>query len=256
MINLATNARDAMPKGGRITITSELAKIDESFIQSHGYGEPGRYALVTIADTGTGMDSTTVEKIFEPFFTTKELGRGTGLGLAIAYGIVKQHNGYINVSSEPGKGTTFNIYIPVTTTGKRTGESTAPLPSSPLHGGTETILLAEDDEALKKLTGTVLKTYGYRMIVAEDGEDAVRKFLEHKDQVQLVILDMIMPKKSGKEAYDEIRKINPAIKTLFVSGYTADKIQKEGVIEEGIELMLKPVSPRDLLRKVRAVLDR
>jgi len=256
LINLATNARDAMPKGGRLTISSKLTEIDELFIKSHAYGELGTYALVSIADTGAGMDHKTAEKIFEPFFTTKELGRGTGLGLAIVYGIVKQHNGYINVSSEPDKGTTFNIYIPVISAASRREKSAVPPPSPPLKGGTETILLAEDDEALKKLSETVLKTYGYRAIMAEDGEDAVKKFMENKEQIQLVILDMIMPKKSGKEAYDEIRKIKPGIKTLFISGYTADKVQNGGPTGEGIELMLKPVSPKDLLRKVREVLDR
>jgi CheY-like chemotaxis protein len=253
-MNLATNARDSMPKGGRLTIRSELIELDKLFKDLHGYGVPGMYALVSIADTGIGMDKKTAEKIFEPFFTTKEMGRGTGLGLAIVYGIIKQHNGYINVYSEPDKGTTFNIYIPVISAKSSAGEATVLAP--PLTGGTETILAAEDDTALKKLTETVLNAYGYRTIMAEDGEDAVKKFIEHKDRIQLVILDMIMPKKSGKEAYDEIRKIKPGIKTLFVSGYTADKMQQEGTIEEGIELMLKPVSPKDLLRKVREVLDR
>ncbi len=254
LMNLATNARDVMPKGGSLTISSELVEIDEGFVKAHGYGEPGRYALISVTDTGTGMDEETRKKIFEPFFTTKEVGKGTGLGLAMVYGIIKQHNGYINVYSEPGKGTTFRIYLPIIKA--KIEEVREPVSAAPLQGGTETILAAEDDAALRKLTRTVLEAYGYNVIMAEDGEDAVNKFKENKEKIQLCILDMIMPRKSGKEAYDEIRKIQPDIKVLFASGYTADKIHKEKMIEEGLEFILKPVSPKDLLKKVREMLDK
>ena len=254
LMNLATNARDAMPKGGRLTISSDLIELDEGFIKAHGYGAPGIYALISMTDTGIGMDEKTREKIFEPFFTTKEVDKGTGLGLAMVYGIIKQHNGFINVYSESGKGTTFKIYLPVIKA--KVEEVKEAVSAAPLQGGTETILAAEDDAALRKLTRTVLEAYGYKVIIAEDGEDAVRKFMDNKDKIKLCVLDMIMPKKSGREAYDEIKKIRPDIKVLFASGYTADKIHKEGILEEGMEFILKPIFPKDLLRKVREILDR
>jgi PAS domain S-box-containing protein len=257
LMNLATNARDAMPRGGCLTIRSELRAIDGAFVQTHGYGEPGTYALIEVTDTGTGMDERTRAKIFEPFFTTKEPGRGTGLGLAMVYGIVKQHGGFITVQSEPGQGTTFDIYLPLA--GKPAGAE----PERPVVAktdaslrGTGTVLIAEDDAALRRLFTTVLREYGYTVIDAADGEEAVRKFSGHREEVRLVVLDVIMPKKGGKEAYDEIRGIRPGVKVLFVSGYAPDTVRDKGLIEGGADLLLKPVSPWDLLRKVREVLGR
>ena len=253
-MNLATNARDAMPHGGTILIETGLVAIEKDFIRLHGYGEPGTYALLSVTDTGTGMDETTKKKIFEPFFTTKEVGKGTGLGLSLAYGIIKQHNGYINVYSEPGIGTRFRIYLPaVSAPAKEDREPSAITPST---GGTETILLAEDDAAVRMLTETVLTEFGYNVITAENGEDAVRKFMEHNDVIHLCLIDAIMPKKNGREVYNEIRKIRPDVKTLFVSGYSADIVTKQGIEEEGLDFILKPVSPRDLLKKIREILDR
>jgi PAS domain S-box-containing protein len=254
-MNLATNARDAMPKGGALTIKTDTLKLDETVMHAHGYGEPGAYALVSVTDTGMGMDAETQKRIFEPFFTTKELGKGTGLGLSMVYGIIKQHNGYINVYSEPGRGTTFKIYLPalrVAAAEKQPSERAHP---KELPRGTETVLVAEDDDALRKLCRIVLEEYGYRVIDAEDGEEAVNKFREHQDAVQLAIFDIIMPKKSGRETYEEISKIRPGMKVIFMSGYTADKILTERVLEERMELILKPIAPDDLLRKVREVLD-
>lgn len=253
LMNLATNARDAMPEGGSLTIGSGLINVDNDFCKAHGYGDPGPYALITVTDTGVGMDKETLSKIFEPFFTTKEQGKGTGLGLSIVYGIIKQHNGYVNAYSEPGKGTTFRIYIPamrecVTIGRKEESAVTA------IIGGTETVLVAEDDIALRKLSTVVLEGAGYHVISAEDGADAVEKFAEQKEEIQLCIIDMIMPRKCGKEVFDEIKKMRHNIKVLFVSGYTGDRIHKEGSLEEGFEFITKPVSPRDLLRKVREML--
>ncbi|MBA4374480.1 MAG: hypothetical protein C0402_16645 [Thermodesulfovibrio sp.] len=254
LMNLATNARDAMPKGGSLTISTELREIDAEFISANEYGVTGTYAVISITDTGTGIEKEQQARIFDPFFTTKEIGKGTGLGLAIAYGIVKQHNGYIRVYSEPGRGTTFKIWLPVienTAANKLDVEAI----SSPI-GGTETILVAEDDASLRKLTRIILESFGYRVIMAEDGEDAIAEFMKKRDRIHLVILDMIMPKKSGKEAYEEMRNTDPGIKTLFMSGYTMDMLKAQELAESGLDFVHKPIRSQDLLKKVREILDR
>ncbi|MBI5634063.1 MAG: PAS domain S-box protein [Nitrospirae bacterium] len=255
LMNLVANARDAMPDAGRLTIGTGLVHIEDEFMKIDGHGKAGDYAVITVSDTGIGMDEKTREKIFEPFFTTKEQGKGTGLGLSMVYGIIKQHGGYVTVYSEPGQGTTFKIYLPFVRphAGAETAEEHKE--SVPLRGGSETILIAEDDEALRKLASTVMGQFGYQVIEAVDGEDAVLKFIENKDRIQLVILDAIMPKKNGRQAYDEISAIAPNVKTLFASGYSADVISPTGVLEKGMHFINKPVSPADLLRKVRGVLD-
>jgi CheY-like chemotaxis protein len=254
LLNLATNARDAMPQGGHLTLVTQLVELDDAFIRVHGYGEPGMFAVISVSDTGGGMGKETMAKIFEPFFTTKEVGKGTGLGLAMAYGIIKQHNGYINVYSEPEKGTTFRIYLPAIKSTEEGIVKTAiePLPSQ----GNETILVAEDDSALRELFSTVLQAYGYKVILAKDGEEAIRKFMKNKDKIQLVMLDMIMPKKSGIEVFDRIKKMRPDIKTLFSSGYTADRIDKDNMLKEGLDFIMKPLLPKDLLIKIREILDK
>ena len=254
LVNLASNARDAMPKGGRLTISSGIKKVDDEYITAYGYGKTGTYALIAVTDTGTGMDAETQKKIFEPFFTTKGIGEGTGLGLSIAYGIIKQHNGYIQVYSEEGKGSTFKIFLPLVQEGAAKGQEPEAVAS--IKGGTETILVAEDDAALRKLARIVLESFGYTVITAEDGEDAIRKYSENREKIHLVILDMLMPKKSGKEASEEIRKISPDIRTLFMSGYTMDMLSKKQLLDEGMDFILKPVTPKDLLKKIRKMLDR
>lgn len=205
LMNLSTNARDAMPDGGLLTIETGIMKLDEEFIKTHGYGKPGDYALITVTDSGIGVDKSARERIFEPFFTTKETGRGTGLGLSIVYGIIKQHEGFINVYSELEKGTTFKICLPLIISEV---EKTKPAESAVLRRGTETVLLAEDDETVKKLIRTMLEGFGYKVIEAADGEDAVNKFIENRDNIRLLILDVVMPKKNGKEVYEEIRKVS------------------------------------------------
>lgn len=259
LINLATNARDAMSKEGVLTIETGREEIDRKFIKSHGYGEPGEYALISISDTGAGMDEKTREKVFEPFFTTKEVGKGTGLGLAIVYGIVKQHNGYITVYSEVGKGTTFKIYLPMTRPGT---EEAAPVEnvnsaaSAVSATGTETVLVAEDDKNVMRLSKTLLETFGYTVIEAVNGEEAVQKYMENKDMIKLLIFDVIMPKRNGKEAYEEIKRIAPDVRVIFMSGYTADIMHTKGIIENGMVFVSKPISPTDFIKKVREVLDR
>lgn len=252
LMNLATNARDAMPKGGTLTIDTRMAAMDEAFIKEHGYGEEGTYALVVLSDTGAGMDEKTRVRIFEPFFTTKEMGRGTGLGLAMVYGVVKQNNGFIDCLSEPGKGSSFLIYLPLS---EVIIEKVKKIGPAIMARGTETILAAEDDEILRSLYQTVLQELGYTVIVVSNGEEAVERFIENRDSVDLLILDMVMPKKNGMETYEEIQQIRPGIKTLFVSGYTADILQHKGELSKDVPLIMKPISPDELVKNVRELLD-
>jgi CheY-like chemotaxis protein len=252
LMNFATNARDAMPHGGTLRISTQEVDLGEDFVAMHGFGKPGRHAVIEVSDTGQGMDERMREKIFEPFFTTKAPGKGTGLGLAIVYGIIKQHNGNINVYSEPGRGSTFKIYLPlIVTETARVAEKEM----TPPRGGTETILLAEDDRAVRDLTANILRGYGYQVIETVDGVDALDKFAGRSKEIDLLILDVIMPGKSGKEAYDAIKALRPDVAALFISGYTADILQSRGISEAGLNFISKPVSPFELLRKIREILD-
>jgi PAS domain S-box-containing protein len=254
LLNLATNVRDAMPQGGIFSIVTEKVEIDQEYIDFYGNGNPGSYARMSVSDSGIGMDAETRKRIFEPFFTTKEVGKGTGLGLSIVYGIVQQHNGFINVYSEPGRGTTFSIYLPLAKGEQmaRAEERPAPYPS----GGTETILLAEDDAVVRELSKTVLSDFGYTVIEAGNGEEAVQRFYENRDRVQLLLFDIVMPKKNGREAYEEIRKSGVPVKVLFLSGYPSEVISNTGLLEEGANLIMKPVHPQNLLRRIRDELDK
>jgi two-component system, cell cycle sensor histidine kinase and response regulator CckA len=252
LMNLATNARDAMPGGGALTLELGVAELDASFRQVHGYGRPGSYALITVSDTGEGMDQGTAQRIFEPFFTTKEVGKGSGLGLSIVYGIVKQCNGYVNCYSEPGQGTTFKVYVPLTadTPARPLRES-----ESPPTRGTETVLVAEDNKEVRDLVRAVLEQFGYTVLDAADGEEAARMFELHQNVISMMLLDVVMPKRNGKEVYELAKKIKPGIRALFTSGYTADIMHRKGILEEGLHFVSKPVSPRELLKKVREALD-
>ncbi len=252
LMNLATNARDAMPKGGKLRIEAKTVRLDGAFIRAQGYGELGEYALISVIDTGTGMTEEIREKIFDPFFTTKEVGRGTGLGLSIVYGIIQQHNGYIQVDSEPGKGTVIHIYLP---TVKTRGEADQTI-AGDLKGGAETILVAEDNKEVRDLTREILTRKGYTVIEAFDGEQAIRKFLERPGAVDLLLLDVVMPRKNGKEVYEEIVRVKPEIKVLFTSGYTGDVVIDKGVQDKTVDFLSKPLSPKELLLKVREVLDK
>ncbi len=251
LMNLATNARDAMPDGGVITITTGFAKADDAFLRLQAHGDLEKYAMISVTDTGTGMDEKTKERMFEPFFTTKEVDKGTGLGLAVVYGIIKLHDGFIAVDSKPGKGATFRIYLPIQ---EAKAEERKPEELPAPVGGTETILVAEDEEWVRKLVKTVLERYGYTVIEAVDGADAVDKFRENKDTIQLLVSDVIMPKRHGRSVYEEIRKMRPDIKVIFMSGYSEDIVSKECLIEEGVAFISKPISPKELLRKINLVL--
>jgi PAS domain S-box-containing protein len=254
LINLATNARDAMPAGGELRIETREVKLDRDFKSVHGYGEPGEYALIAVTDTGTGMDEKTREKIFEPFFTTKEVGKGTGLGLSIVYGIVKQHGGYITVYSEQNMGTTFRLYLPAV---KAKTLKAQRIPAGMKgKGGTETILFAEDDPDIRRAVRDILHMSGYTVIEAADGHNAVEKFMEHRDRIDLLILDVVMPVKNGKEVYEEIKAMKPTMRALFMSGYTSDVILGKGIRTQAVNFVPKPISPSELLQKVREVLDK
>ncbi|HBA86650.1 MAG TPA: histidine kinase [Geobacter sp.] len=252
LMNLVANARDAMPGGGELWIKTESVQLDIEFYRQHGYGAPGRYALITVSDTGHGMNVATQQKIFEPFFTTKSPGRGTGLGLSIVYGIVKQHGGYVTISSQIGSGTTFSIYLPLLSEKVRLVEkSQSSLPS----GGSETILVVEDDAAVGRLVESVLKRYGYQVILADSGEKALEYYDAKWSEISLALLDVIMPKMNGKQLCEELRRRTPTLKVLFLSGYTADLIKDKGIFMEGVDIMKKPAKPVELARKVREMLD-
>jgi len=252
IINLATNARDAMPDGGSLTIETDVTELDDNFIRAHGFGKPGTYALLTVMDTGIGMNEETRQKIFEPFYTTKEIGKGTGLGLAIIYGIVKQHDGYIIVYSEAGIGTTFKVYFQTVSGVVMKKEE---MKVADVAGNAENVLVVEDEEAVRKSMKIILKRAGYKVMTAVDGKDAIEKFTRHRDKIDLLLLDVIMPKKNGREVYEELKKIRPGIKAIFTSGYSAEIVDKKGVLKDGLNYIAKPVIPRKLLLKIKEVLN-
>jgi two-component system cell cycle sensor histidine kinase/response regulator CckA len=254
IMNLVTNARDAIAAEGVITIKTSLSAMTRQFIHEQGFGEVGTYACIAISDTGCGMSEETRKKIFEPFFTTKEVGKGTGLGLSIVYGIVKQLNGYINVCSEEDKGTTFTIYLPLVGIPLENSCSTQGYPRN-LFQGNETLLLAEDDATLNNLHSELLEEAGYTVITASDGEEAIEKFLEQNDSIDLLILDAVMPKFNGKQVLKSARTVQPWVNALFVSGYPADVLHEADILQEGVEIMMKPVTPGELLKKIREILD-
>lgn len=253
LINLAANARDAMPGGGILTISTVESSPPSDLFPDMGSSRTGRYALLTVSDTGFGMESRIRERIFDPFFTTKEVGKGTGLGLAAVYGIVSQHNGYISVESEPGRGTTFHIWLPLVGGGHKRAEGGGYDVSA--YGGTETVLVVEDDHVLRLLNRTVLEKAGYRVVEAANGEDAVTQFSLHRDEIMLVVMDLVMPKMNGRKAYAEICKIRPGVKVIFISGYATDVIMEKGISTDGFRFIQKPIKPREYLKEVRAELD-
>lgn len=252
LVNLATNARDAMPNGGEVKICTDVFEMDDAFIRAHGFGAIGKYVLISFSDTGTGMDEETRLRIFEPFFTTKEVGKGTGLGLATVYGIIKDHNGHIDVESKKGAGTTFRIYLPAVTAGERLVTDTKTASTA----GTETVLVAEDDINIRELMEIMFEQKGYGVISAVNGSDAVEKFMKYRDKIHLLLFDIIMPIKNGKQAYEEIRKMRSDIKVIFISSYEDSIISKRDIINAGLDCISKPISPVSLLKKVREVLDR
>jgi len=254
IMNLAVNAQDAMPAGGRLTIETSAVDLDAVYAAAHSGVTPGRYVLLAISDTGSGMDPEIQEHIFEPFFTTKEKGKGTGLGLATVYGIVKQHGGNIWVYSEPGKGTTFKIYLPAVETAAEPVETAHVAPAEDLRG-TETILLAEDDAVVRRLAQGVLEQQGYTILPADNGRAALSVLASHDGSVQLLLSDVVMPEMNGRELFASISKDHPAMKVLYMSGYTENVIARRGVLEEGVQFIQKPFTVHALAAKVRETLD-
>jgi PAS domain S-box-containing protein len=253
LMNLVTNARDAMPSGGLVFISTGLEELDAESVHSFGSEQSGTYVRISVTDTGTGMDENTREKIFEPFFTTKEPGKGTGLGLAIVYGIIKQQNGCIRVSSKPGQGTDVSLYFPLVPGEGTRSDATC---SCPMKTGTETILIAEDDDDLRRLNRELFEECGYSVIEAANGREALELFQEYQEVIDLLVLDVIMPKLNGKEAFAGIRAIRPDIRVLFTSGYTGDILNGSSGIGSEYDFIAKPQPPDELMAKVREILDR
>jgi len=255
LMNLAVNARDAMPRGGKLTIETTNVDLNEDYFEKHGVEVvPGPYVMLAVSDTGCGMDQETQSRIFEPFFTTKEIGKGTGLGLSTVYGIVKQSSGYIWTYSEPGEGTTFKVYLP-RVEGDVVLEKKEPTPVVELDGS-ETVLIVEDDDKLRKLARNTLQHYGYRVLEAENGEAALRVSKEHEGTIHLMITDVVMPKMDGREAAERLQPLYPKMKVIYMSGYTDNSIAHYGVLKAGLNFLEKPFTPERLMLKVRGVLDK
>jgi two-component system cell cycle sensor histidine kinase/response regulator CckA len=252
LMNLCLNARDAMPHGGQLIIETQNIEIDQEYCRLHTYARQGSYILLTVSDTGIGMDSETAERSFEPFFTTKEMGKGTGLGLATVYGVVKQHEGFIHLYSEPGMGTTFRVYLPA---GTGTAEPRQPKHDEQVPMGTETILLAEDNEGLQEAAKEMLGKLGYRVILASDGTEAVQIFTKNPGQFDLIILDVVMPKVSGPLAFSQMTAVRADLRVLFSTGYTAEAASLNSLTEQGASVLQKPYSLKSLAQTVRAILD-
>jgi two-component system cell cycle sensor histidine kinase/response regulator CckA len=253
LLNLAVNSRDAMPNGGKLTIETSVVELDESYSTFHFDVPPGRYVLLAVSDTGTGMDAKTLSHVFEPFFTTKEAGKGTGLGLSAVYGVVKQSGGHVSVYSEPGVGTTFKVYLPRVEDAPE--KNRAPAVHAALVGGTETILVVEDEEAVRRLTCRSLEAQGYEVLPAASASEALLLLEKHAGEIHLLITDVVMPDVSGRELARSAAPLRPLMKVLFMSGYTDNVIVHHGVLDAGTAFLQKPFTPRSLAQKVREVLD-
>ncbi|GMW01550.1 MAG: hypothetical protein AMXMBFR84_26870 [Candidatus Hydrogenedentota bacterium] len=252
ILNICINARDAMPSGGDLLLETSNVTLSRDFCDAHPWAQPGSYVLLTMSDNGTGMDEETQKRIFDPFFTTKDAGKGTGLGLATVYGIVRQHDGLVHVYSEVGKGTAFKIYLPAVL---RSASHAKRAQDETVAGGHETVLFAEDDEALRRLGVRILESAGYTVLSASNGQEAVEVFNAHVDSIAIAVLDVVMPKMGGRVVYDSIRSVNPAVRVLFSSGYSGGVGGLRHELRESAPLLQKPYEPKALLRKVREILD-
>ena len=251
--NLCINARDAMPEGGSLIIETSSVTFDEKYCLLHPLARPGRYSMLSVTDTGTGMDPATMERIFEPFFTTKEMGKGTGLGLATVYGIVRQHEGFVHVYSEPKIGSTFRICLPSTSAPERTLGPVAD--SEHIGRGSETVLVAEDHEGLRELARETLTNLGYKVLLASDGHEALQLFRSSSERIHLMLLDVMLPRVSGLEVFSQIRAEKPEMPVIFATGFSSDIPLLHAVQRQGLPILQKPYSAGDLGRKVREMLD-
>lgn len=253
IMNLAVNARDAMPRGGKLTIETANVELGEDYARNHATFQPGRYVMLAVSDGGIGMDQETQAHIFEPFFTTKELGKGTGLGLATVYGIVKQSGGYIWVYSEPGRGSTFKVYLPRVDAAAVSIRAGVDLPTA-LSRGTERILWVEDEPAVRALVQETLRSQGYSMLVAKCGEEGLCLGKEHRGQIDLLLTDVVLPDMTGPELLEGLKQTNPAMKVLFVSGYADTARVRHGMLDPQVPFLQKPFTPKGLAHKIREVL--
>jgi CheY-like chemotaxis protein len=254
LMNLVVNAKDAMPKGGKITIRTANVTLDEEERKKHRYVLPGEYVMLAVSDTGQGMDQQTQDNVFEPFFTTKEQGKGTGLGLSTVYGIIKQSRGYIFVESETGRGSTFRIYLPQIEDAVEPAPPVLPLSSFPAEGS-ETILLVEDEECVRQLVRETLQMKGYKVIEADSGDAALRIAASHAGRIDLLISDIILPGMTGQQLAKQLVIGHPTTKILYVSGYTEEVIIHQGMLDAGTAFLQKPFRLQELARKVRQVLN-
>jgi PAS domain S-box-containing protein len=252
LINLAVNARDAMPRGGKLTIETANAQFDEAYCREHVGAKPGQYVLLAVSDDGLGMDKETLSHMFEPFFTTKETGKGTGLGLATVHGIVEQNGGFINVYSEPGRGTTFKVYFPRAADLGR-GAAAQPAEAARLRGSGR-VLVVEDEVAVRRLTSALVESIGYTVVATGSPAEAIRMFERDDFEVDVVLTDVVMPEMSGKQLRDRLESLRPGIRVLFTSGYTANVIAHHGILESGVHFIAKPFGVTELARKLREVL--
>ncbi len=254
LLNLISNAKDAIEGKGEIVIKTQLFKIDADFIKRNGFGYPGDYALIMVSDNGIGMSDEVKRRIFDPFFTTKDVNKGTGLGMSIVYSIIKQHNGYISIDSREGTGTKVFLYIPIHQVYQPTEEDIKNA-FLDVKGGCETILVAEDDDYVRDVINQILTNAGYKVILSRDGREALSEFIKHKGEISLAILDVIMPFKNGGEVFNDIKIINPSVKVIFLSGYSTEIMDSEVGISKQAVFISKPVTPKELLSKVRQILD-
>lgn len=252
IMNLAVNARDAMPEGGKLTIETANVELDAEYAAQHAGAKPGPHVMIAVSDSGTGMDERTMSRVFEPFFTTKVPGKGTGLGLSTVYGIVKQSGGSIYVYSEPGKGTTFKVYLPQELSLQPVVKRPLPLTRS---GGPETILVVEDDEAVRNVAKRILGAAGYTVLTAANGGEGLLLCEQHQAEIHLVLTDVVMPLMGGRVFVERLAKVRPAIKVLYMSGYTDNAIIHHGVLDKGTRFIGKPLTQVELLRKVREALE-
>jgi CheY-like chemotaxis protein len=253
VMNLVVNARDAMPRGGKLTIETANTEIDEEYVKSHPESKAGPHVVLVVSDTGVGIDKATQARMFEPFFTTKPRDKGTGLGLSTVYGIVRQSGGSIWPYSEPGKGTTFKIYIPCAVAGSEHAKT--PATATTVRGGTETILLVEDELQVRTLVRSILQRAGYRVLEASDGGAALRISEDCATLIHLLLTDVVMPVLGGREVAEHLMGTRQALKVLYMSGYTEDAIVRHGVLHSSMNYLQKPFTPDSVLRRVRQVLD-
>jgi CheY-like chemotaxis protein len=253
LLNLCVNARDALPDGGRIAITTRTVELDEVFCAAHPGARPGRYLLLTVSDTGVGMDEDTLARVFDPFFTTKEGGEGTGLGRATVHGGVEQHGGLVSIESSPGEGTMVSVCLPTAAREGGTARGGPDVEAAPT--GSETILVAEDDAQVRTLAERVLTRAGYRVLSAADGREAVELFLRHADGIDLALIDVVMPGLGGREVRDRVVEHRPDVRVLFSSGYSGDQLGTRLDLEDEARILAKPYNAATLLRRIREVLD-